>query len=236
MEDFKKDFCLYFEEEIDDNKIQKFYDYMNLLVEWNKKINLTAITEEKDIILKHFVDSLTVLKYIKENKSIVDVGTGAGFPGIPLAIMNDSLKITLVDSLNKRINFLNEVCNKINLKNIKAIHARAEEFGQDNNYRESYDIAISRAVANLTVLAEYLLPLVKVGGKIICMKGPDIEEELKQAKSAIDILGGKFERCDNFCLPKSDISRNIIIINKIKETPKKYPRKAGTPVKTPLFL
>lgn len=236
MEDFKKDFCLYFEEEIDDNKIQKFYDYMNLLVEWNKKINLTAITEEKDIILKHFVDSLTVLKYIKENKSIVDVGTGAGFPGIPLAIMNDSLKITLVDSLNKRINFLNEVCNKINLKNIKAIHARAEEFGQDNNYRESYDVAISRAVANLTVLAEYLLPLVKVGGKIICMKGPDIEEELKQAKSAIDILGGKFERCDNFCLPKSDISRNIIIINKIKETPKKYPRKAGTPAKTPLFL
>lgn len=236
MEDFKKDFCLYFEEEIDDNKIQKFYDYMNLLVEWNKKINLTAITEEKDIILKHFVDSLTVLKYIKENKSIVDVGTGAGFPGIPLAIMNDSLKITLVDSLNKRINFLNEVCNKINLENINAIHARAEEFGQDNNYRESYDVAISRAVANLTVLAEYLLPLVKVGGKIICMKGPDIEEELKQAKSAIDILGGKFERCDNFCLPKSDISRNIIIINKIKETPKKYPRKAGTPAKTPLFL
>lgn len=236
MEDFKKDFCLYFEEEIDDNKIQKFYDYMNLLVEWNKKINLTAITEEKDIILKHFVDSLTVLKYIKENKSIVDVGTGAGFPGIPLAIMNDSLKITLVDSLNKRINFLNEVCNKINLENIKAIHARAEEFGQDNNYRESYDVAISRAVAKLTVLAEYLLPLVKVGGKIICMKGPDIEEELKQAKSAIDILGGKFERCDNFCLPKSDISRNIIIINKIKETPKKYPRKAGTPAKTPLFL
>lgn len=236
MEDFKKDFCLYFEEEIDDNKIQKFYDYMNLLVEWNKKINLTAITEEKDIILKHFVDSLTVLNYIKENKSIVDVGTGAGFPGIPLAIMNDSLKITLVDSLNKRINFLNEVCNKINLENIKAIHARAEEFGQDNNYRESYDVAISRAVANLTVLAEYLLPLVKVGGKIICMKGPDIEEELKQAKSAIDILGGKFERCDNFCLPKSDISRNIIIINKIKETPKKYPRKAGTPAKTPLFL
>lgn len=236
MEDFKKDFCLYFEEEIDDNKIQKFYDYMNLLVEWNKKINLTAITEEKDIILKHFVDSLTVLKYIKENKSIVDVGTGAGFPGIPLAIMNDSLKITLVDSLNKRINFLNEVCSKIKLKNTKAIHARAEEFGQDNNYRESYDVAISRAVANLTVLAEYLLPLVKVGGKIICMKGPDIEEELKQAKSAIDILGGKFERCDNFCLPKSDISRNIIIINKIKETPKKYPRKAGTPVKTPLFL
>lgn len=236
MEDFKKDFCLYFEEEIDDNKIQKFYDYMNLLVEWNKKINLTAITEEKDIILKHFVDSLTVLKYIKDNKNIVDVGTGAGFPGIPLAIMNDSLKITLVDSLNKRINFLNEVCSKIKLKNTKAIHSRAEEFGQDNNYRESYDIAISRAVSNLTVLAEYLLPLVKVGGKIICMKGPDIEEELKQAKSAIDILGGKFERCDNFCLPKSDISRNIIIIKKIKETPKKYPRKAGTPVKTPLFL
>ena len=234
MEDFKKDFCLYFEEEIDDNKIQKFYDYMNLLVEWNKKINLTAITEEKDIILKHFVDSLTVLKYIKENKSIVDVGTGAGFPGIPLAIMNDSLKITLVDSLNKRINFLNEVCSKIKLKNTKAIHSRAEEFGQDNNYRESYDIAISRAVSNLTVLAEYLLPLVKVGGKIICMKGPDIEEELKQAKSAIDILGGKFERCDNFCLPKSDISRNIIIINKIKETPKKYPRKAGMPSKEPL--
>jgi 16S rRNA (guanine527-N7)-methyltransferase len=222
--------------ELTEKQVKQFYNYMNLLIEWNNNINLTAITEEKDIILKHFVDSLTVLKYIKENKSIVDVGTGAGFPGIPLAIMNDSLKITLVDSLNKRINFLNEVCSKIKLKNTKAIHSRAEEFGQDNNYRESYDIAISRAVSNLTVLAEYLLPLVKVGGKIICMKGPDIEEELKQAKSAIDILGGKFERCDNFCLPKSDISRNIIIINKIKETPKKYPRKAGTPVKTPLFL
>lgn len=150
--------------------------------------------------------------------------------------MNDSLKITLVDSLNKRINFLNEVCNKINLKNTKTIHARAEEFGQNKVQRESYDVSISRAVANLTVLAEYLLPLVKVGGKIICMKGPDIEEELKQALPAIDLLGGKFEKCDNFYLSNSNISRNIIIIKKIKETPKKYPRKAGTPAKTPLFL
>ena len=222
--------------EIDDKKEEQFYNYMKLLLEWNEKINLTAITEQNDIILKHFIDSITINKYIEQSNSIIDIGTGAGFPGIPLKIMNQNKKITLVDSLNKRINFLNEVCSKIKLKNTKAIHSRAEEFGQDNNYRESYDIAISRAVSNLTVLAEYLLPLVKVGGKIICMKGPDIEEELKQAKSAIDILGGKFERCDNFCLPKSDISRNIIIINKIKETPKKYPRKAGTPVKTPLFL
>ena len=224
--------------QITEKQAEQFFRYYELLVEWNGFMNLTGITDFEEVVCKHFVDSLSIVKVKNMNEvdNLIDVGTGAGFPGIPLAIMNDSLKITLVDSLNKRINFLNEVCSKIKLKNTKAIHSRAEEFGQDNNYRESYDIAISRAVSNLTVLAEYLLPLVKVGGKIICMKGPDIEEELKQAKSAIDILGGKFERCDNFCLPKSDISRNIIIINKIKETPKKYPRKAGTPVKTPLFL
>ena len=219
---------------LDNNQIEQFNKYMELLLDWNEKINLTAITEKEDIIIKHFVDSLTCLKYIEENKNIVDIGTGAGFPGIPVSIANNNISVTLVDSLNKRINFLNEVINEINLKNTEAIHARAEEFGQDNKYREKFDYCVSRAVANLSVLVEYMLPLVKIGGKCICMKGPDIEEELSNSKFAIKELGGKIETIDEFVLPDTDIKRNIIIIKKEKETPEKYPRKAGTPAKQPL--
>ena len=215
-------------------QIEQFYKYMNLLIEWNEKMNLTAITEPKEIILKHFIDSITILKYIDDNSKLVDVGTGAGFPGVPLSIMNPTLKITLVDSLNKRLIFLQEVVKELNLKNIEIVHARAEEFGQNKNYREKFDIAVSRAVANLSVLAEYLLPAVKVGGQVICMKGSQVEEELNDAKFALKELGGKIKSVDEFCLPGTDMKRNVIIVEKIKETPKKYPRKAGTPAKQPL--
>ena len=215
-------------------QIEKFYKYMNLLIEWNEKINLTAITEPKEIIIKHFIDSLTVLKDIKGKNTLVDVGTGAGFPGIPLKIMDEEIKITLLDSLNKRINFLNEVINQLDLKNVETIHSRVEEAGKNKKYRESFDIATARAVANLSTLSEYMLPLVKVGGKSICMKGSEVSEELKNSKKAISILGGEIESIDNFKLPKSDMMRNIVIIKKVKNTPSKYPRKAGTPSKEPI--
>lgn len=213
---------------------EQFFEYMNMLIEWNEKMNLTAITDPEEIILKHFIDSITILEDIEDNAKIVDVGTGAGFPGIPLSIMNPTLKITLVDSLNKRLIFLQEVVNKLNLKNIEIIHARAEEFGQNKNYREKFDIATSRAVANLSTLSEYLIPLVKIDGKVISMKASEAQEEINEAKKAIEILGGKIENIKEFNLPQSDIGRTVIIIRKEKQTPNKYPRKPGTPSKEPI--
>lgn len=221
--------------EITDKQIEKYFKYMNLLLEWNEKINLTAITEIDEVILKHFIDSMTVLKFLVDSETIIDVGTGAGFPGIPIAIMKPDKRITLLDSLNKRINFLNEVCNELEINNVKTYHDRAEDFAHNLDIREKYDVAISRAVANMTTLVEYLLPFVKVGGVCICMKGSEINEELDKAKFAIKELGGKIENIENFNLPDSDIERNIIVIKKIKETPNKYPRKAGMPLKMPMF-
>ena len=220
--------------EINEEQIKSFEKYMNLLLEWNEKINLTAITQPEEVKLKHFVDSLTVLKYINDDDKVIDIGTGAGFPGIPLKIMNENTKITLLDSLNKRINFLNIVIETLNLRNIQAIHGRAEEIARNKLYREKYDVAVSRAVANLSTLTEYMLPFVKVGGKCICMKGANVNEELERAQNAIKELGGEIERVDNFYLSDNDNERNIIVIKKIKETNPKYPRKAGTPSKEPL--
>lgn len=217
-----------------DEQLKMFYKYMNLLLEWNNKINLTAIIQPEDVILKHFIDSLTINKYICENTSIADVGTGAGFPGIALKIYRPDIKITLVDSINKRINFLNEVISNLKLENIFTVHSRIEDFGKDKLYRESFDYSTARAVANLTVLSEYLLPVVKIGGKCICMKGSCVDDEIIDSKNAINILGGKIDIIDNFVLPNSNIDRNVVIINKIKTTPNKYPRKAGLPVKEPL--
>lgn len=237
IEEFKK-IMIFYGEKIDikftEEQLNQFYEYMNLLLAWNEKINLTAITDPNEVILKHFIDSLTINKYIKENSTLADVGTGAGFPGIPLKILRPDLKITLVDSLNKRINFLNEVINKLNLVNIETVHSRIEDFGKNKKYRESFDFVTARAVANLAVLSEYLLPIAKVGGQCVCMKGSSVEEELSNGKNAIKVLGGKIKNIDEFVLPDSDMSRNVIIIDKIKNTPSKYPRKAGIPIKEPL--
>lgn len=213
---------------------EQFFDYMNLLIEWNEKMNLTAITDPEEIILKHFIDSITILKELEDGSKVVDVGTGAGFPGIPLSIMNPTLKITLVDSLNKRLIFLQEVVNQLGLKNVEIIHARAEEFGQNKKFRESYDVATSRAVANLSTLSEYLIPLVKVGGKAVSMKASGAQEEINEAKKAIEILGGSIEKVEAFDLPQSDIGRTVIIIRKNRQTPNKYPRKSGTPSREPI--
>ena len=235
-----KEFSLEMEEKLnkiniraDNIQIENFYKYMNLLVEWNEKINLTAITEPKEVILKHFIDCITVLRYIENDKKIVDVGTGAGFPGIPLNIMNNKSDYTLVDSLNKRIKFLDEVINILELKRINIVHSRIEDFSK--NKKEFYDIATSRAVASLNVLLEYLLPLVKVGGICICMKGSNVQEEIQNSKKALQVLGGKIEKIEKIVLPDSDITRNIVIIKKIKNTPNKYPRKAGMATKEPIL-
>lgn len=217
------------------DEIEKLYKFMNLLLEWNKKINLTAITEPEDIILKHFVDSITIKKYIKSENKVLDMGTGAGFPGIPLKIISSDTNFTLVDSLNKRIIFLNEVCDKLKLDKIENIHSRAEELAKNKKYREQYDIVTSRAVARLASLVEYMLPFVKVGGRCICMKGSNVDEELIEAKKAINVLGGEIEKVDKFLLPNSDIERNIVIIKKIKNTSSKYPRKPGTATKQPII-
>ena len=219
---------------INEKKAILFTKYKDLLLEWNEKINLTAITDEDEIIVKHFIDSCSIQKYLKGNDKIIDIGTGAGFPGIPLKIINDSFDITLVDSLNKRVNFLNEVIKKLKLEKIETIHYRAEELGRIEKFREKYDVATSRAVANLSTLLEYLMPFVKVGGKCICMKGPNIKEELKNAEKAIKELGGELEKVDNFLLPNSNIERNVIIIKKISKINSKYPRKAGIPAKEPI--
>ena len=235
--DFKRLMNLYGNEiglEFTEEQLDKFFKYMNLLLEWNKKINLTAITEPEEVILKHFIDSLTISKYIDNNKTLADVGTGAGFPGIALKIYRNDLKITLVDSLNKRINFLNEVIKELDLKEIETVHSRIEDFGKNKEYREKFDYTTARAVANLSVLSEYLIPIAKVDGQCICMKGSNIEEELNTSKNAIKTLGGKIQKIEEFNLPKSDITRNVIIIKKFKNTPDKYPRKAGIPAKEPL--
>jgi 16S rRNA (guanine527-N7)-methyltransferase len=217
--------------------LDKFELLKGLLVEWNEKINLTAITESKEVDIKHFVDSATCLAtgYIKDGHKIIDVGTGAGFPGVPIKILNASLKVTLLDSLNKRIKYLEDVVNKLELKEVTLVHSRAEDGGISKLYREKYDIALSRAVAAMNVLCEYCLPFVKVGGYFICQKGPSYKEELESAAKAIDILGGKIREVKGFKLPNSEITHYIIIIEKVKATPPKYPRKAGKPAAEPII-
>lgn len=215
-----------------------FSKYYNLLVEWNSFMNLTAITEWDDVILKHFVDSVSLIKVFPKltqvSYYVLDIGTGAGFPGIPLKIVFPNLKIVLVDSLNKRVKFLNEVINILGLNDIEAIHSRAEDIGHNSIYRESFDLVVSRAVSNLTVLAEYCIPFVKPSGFFVPYKSEKADEELESSKKAISVLGAKYIRNVDFYLPSSDIYRNLLVFEKVKSSPNKYPRKAGLPSKEPI--
>lgn len=222
-------------------EINAFCKYAQLLRERNKVMNLTNIVDDQGIAMRHFVDSLTIVPYIKdeqkkqgrENLSIIDVGTGAGFPGIPVKVKLPKLKLILMDSLQKRINFLEDVAKEINLDGVTTIHSRAEDAGRDKKYREKYDIATARAVAALPVLCEYCLPFVKVGGVFLAMKGK-AEEEIKESQKAIALLGGTIEKTDTFMLPGSDMNRAVVVIRKVRPTPPQYPRQAGKPSKAPL--
>lgn len=219
-----------------DSILDKLDSFKDIMISWNEKINLTAITEEKEVYIKHFLDSATCLSigYIKEGMKVIDVGTGAGFPGVPLKILNADIEMTLLDSLNKRISYLDEVVAKLGLKGVKTVHARAEEAGSSKMFREAYDIVLSRAVASMNVLCEYCIPFTRVGGFFLCQKGPDIEAELDEAKNAIKLLGGKIREVKEYQLPFSDIKHNIIVIEKVSETPTKYPRKPGKPSASPI--
>ena len=227
--------------EISDDQINCFEKYYELLIEKNKVMNLTAITDKEDVIVKHFIDSIALIPHLLDkgininNKlKIIDIGTGAGFPGLPLKIMMPDVKFTLLDSLNKRVSFLNEVIDELKLKDIEALHGRAEDYASDNKYREKYDICVSRAVANLSTLSEYCIPFVKEDGFFISYKAGESEEEINNSKNAIKILGGKINKVEEFVLPGTDASRVFVFIRKQELTDKKYPRKAGAPAKKPL--
>lgn len=218
---------------LNESAIASLLQYKRILLEWNEKMNLTAIEEERDFIIKHFVDSLSVMPHIGYGQSIIDVGTGAGFPGLPLKIANPSLDVVLLDSLEKRIGFLKAVIAELNLSGIRAVHARAEDAGMSPEHREKYDVAVARAVASLPVLLEYCLPLVKVGGTFLAMKGSS--EETGISGKALELLGGRLDEVKDFILPGTDMKRSIIVVKKLRQTPTKYPRKAGKPSKEPLI-
>ncbi|MCR4740562.1 MAG: 16S rRNA (guanine(527)-N(7))-methyltransferase RsmG [Lachnospiraceae bacterium] len=221
---------------VTEGQLSKFYRYYELLTEWNAFMNLTAITGQDDVIDKHFADSILLSRYTDLNavESVIDIGTGAGFPSVPLKIIFPHIKLTLVDSLNKRIRFLDTLISSLELRDVSTIHSRAETLAGNNEYRERYDLCVSRAVANLSSLSELCLPFVRCGGYFISYKGNDADEEIKNAGRAINILGGIPERIEKTEIPYTDISRTFVIIGKEKNTPKKYPRKEGTPVKDPL--
>ena len=219
-----------------EQQLQQFETYYHTLIEWNQKMNLTAIEEPTEVAYKHFVDSACLLRVVPDlqQKSMIDIGTGAGFPGVPLKIMEPALNLTLFDSLNKRITFLQELCKQLGLQGVQAVHGRAEEFGIKPEYRAQYDLATARAVARMPVLLEICLPFVKKGGIFIALKGPELENEIAESSNALKELGGKVIDVQQFTLADGAYTRNLAVIEKVKDTPKKYPRKAGTPKKKPL--
>ncbi len=233
METNLKELANKLEINLSEEQLEQFFCYRKELKEWNEKINLTAITDDNEIVVKHFIDSLTIKKYVPEDSKLIDVGTGAGFPGIPLKIVMPSIDVTLLDSLQKRIYFLEDVIAKNGLKKIRCIHGRAEDVSRETFNREQYDIVVARAVANLATLAELCLPFAKVGGLFICMKG-NKEDEIDEGKNAIQVLGGEIEKIEKIKLPSTEIDRTIICIRKEKHTPNEYPRKAGVPSKKPI--
>lgn len=222
--------------DLSQEELKCFSKYKELLKEWNEKINITAITEDSEIDIKHFLDSISVIKdgYVKEGSRIIDIGTGGGFPGVPIKILEPSTEVTLLDGLNKRLKFLDIVIEELGLSGIETVHGRAEELSRKKEYRESYDIAVSRAVASLNTLLEYCIPFVKVGGYFIAMKGPEVDEEIEMSKNALEKLGGELEKRIDVKLPQSDITHNLLFIRKISKTPSVYPRGKGNPKKKPL--
>lgn len=234
--DLMKEACDRVGMEFNEDKYSKFMLYKELLKEWNEKINLTAITEDEAIVKKHFIDCINAfeLDEFKEAKTIIDVGTGAGFPGIPIAIMREDAEITLLDALNKRINFLNIVAHELCLRNVQTIHARAEEGSREPQFREKFDIATSRAVANMSMLSEFCMPYVKVKGHFIPLKGPSIEEELENGKNAVKILGGEIKEVREVKVEDTDLKHNLVVVKKIKTCGKLYPRNMGIIKKKPL--
>lgn len=219
---------------LNDTQVNQLMEYARLLVEWNEKINLTAITDDEGIATKHFLDSLTAINTGCVKGKVIDVGTGAGFPGLVLKIANPEIKLTLLDSLNKRINVLKDISEKLDINDIEFVHSRAEDGGKNRLYRGKFDTVVSRAVANLTVLAELCIPFLKVGGYFLALKGPLADEELKSAERAIKILGGEVEEVREVEIPFTNLKHKIIIIKKVGQTPMKYPRKAGIATKTPI--
>lgn len=235
-----EEFKLFFVEEckkneicVVDEQIENFYKYMIGVLKWNEKINVTSITDEKMFIVKHFIDSLTVNKYLEDRNKIIDIGTGAGFPGIPLKIINSEKEFLLVDSINKKLNVIRNINEELNLPNLEIIHSRAEDLANNPRYREKFDVATTRAVSNLSTILEYMLPFVKIGGLAICMKGPGFKEELEVSKKAIEVLGGELVKIETIKIDE-EMERNLLIIEKKKQTPNKYPRGQGKPLKEPI--
>lgn len=222
--------------DVDDSMLEKFEKYREILVEYNKVMNLTGITEQREVYIKHFLDSVAIFNngYIEDEMSVIDVGTGAGFPGLPFKIVNPSIQLTLLDSLNKRIKFLKEVGDSIGFDDIEYVHGRAEDFGKNKEFREKFDIATARAVANLPVLLELCVPYVKLGGYFICLKGPNVENELEKSENAMKLLGVELVESIDAELPDEELNHKILVFEKTAKTPKRFPRKAGTPAKEPL--